>query len=187
MTTTQTSPAQRTVEFPADVLLDGVTVVEFESSGLSFGVDATRHTKVGADAGLALSIPEHDAGRSAQLLSAFHPGTFQGLFIGNGTVSDADIEAAAAHHVRDLKLGWIHVTHSFSGGPAERLFLDVNAESYAGLRHHGEFVAFHCNFDDEALNQLCELGCPSALMLLDTPGVPDWIAATFGLTSGSSR
>ena len=176
MSTTAPSPAERTVEFPADMLLDGVTVVEFESGGLVFGVEATRHTRVGAHVDLALSIPNHTAGRLAQLLSAFHPGTFRGLYIGNGTVSGADIEAAAAHHVRDVKLGWIHVTHAFSGNPAERLVLDVNAEAFGGLRHLGEFVAFHCNFDDEALNQLCELGCPSALMLLDTQVTADGLA-----------
>jgi len=176
MNTTETSPAKRTVEFPADVRLDGVTVVEVESGGFAFGVDATQHTKVGADVDLALSIREHDAGRSAQLLSAFHPGTFQGLFIGNGTVSDADIEAAAAHHIRDLKLGWIHGTYSFSGSPAERLVLDVTAEAFGDLRQLGEFVAFHCNFDDEALGRLCELGCPTALMLLDTQVTADGLA-----------
>ena len=61
MSTTDTSFTQRTIEFPADIRLDGVTVVESESGGLVFGVDAIRHTKVGADVDLALSIRDHDA------------------------------------------------------------------------------------------------------------------------------
>ncbi len=154
MDATQTKPAQRTVEFPGDALLDGVTVVELRSARTSFGVDARRHTMVDPDVDLALSIPKHVAGRSAQLLSAFRPGTFRGLYIGNGTASDADIEAAAAHHVEDLKLGWIHGTFAFSGHPAERLVLDVEPEAFAQLGYLAEFTAHHCNLDDQALREL---------------------------------
>ena len=152
--TTGMKPAQRIVDFPRDALLDGVTVVELESGRPIFAVDAMSHTKVDPDVDLALSIAEHNAGRSAQLLSAFRPGTFRGLYIGNGTVSDADIEAVAAHFVEDLKLGWIHVTHSFSGYPAERLILNAGAESFARCRSLDDLVVHHCNFDDDALGEL---------------------------------
>jgi hypothetical protein len=168
VSTTEASQAERTVEFPRDALLDGVFVVELESGRPVFAVDATQQTRVPADVGLALSIPNHTAGRSAQLLSAFHQGTFQGLYIGNGTVSDADINAAAVHAVRDLKLGWIHVAPGFSSSPANRLALDVNPEAFNGLCHLDEIVAFHCNLGDEALGALCAPRCPSVLILVDT-------------------
>jgi hypothetical protein len=176
MSATETKPAQRIVDFPRDALLDGVTVVEVEQGCPVFAVDAIRHTKVEPDVDLALSIPEHNAGRSAQLLSAFRSGTFRGLYIGNGTVSDADIEAVAAHLVEDLKLGWIHRTYSFSGYPAERLVLNVGAGSFARCRTLDDLVAYHCNFGDDALQELCALPRLSVLILVDTQVTADGLA-----------
>jgi hypothetical protein len=165
---TGTNCPQRIVDFPDDVLLDGVTVVELGSGRLLFGVDARRHTKVEEGADLALSIPEHHAGRAAQLLSTFRPGTFRGLYVGNGTISDADIEAAAAHSVEDLKLGWIHGTYAFSGHPAERLVLDAKPEAFGRLARLSEFTAHHCNFGDEALGELCAAPSLWGMILVDT-------------------
>ncbi len=147
-------------------------MVEIESGRPVFAVDARRYTKVGPDVDLALSIPKHTAGRSAQLLSAFRPGTFQGLYIGNGTASDADIEAAAAHHVEDLTLGWIHGTFAFSGHPAERLVLDVEPEAFAQLGYLAEFTAHHCNLDDQALAELCANPSLWGVILFDTEVTP---------------
>ncbi len=176
MSTTQTRPAQRTIHFPGGVLLDGVTVVELKSGRPVFAVDAVQQTVVDANAELALSIPEHDAGRAAQLLSAFSPGTFRTLYIGNGSVSDADIEAAAAHSVWDLAMGWIHATHSFRGYPAKRLILDVKAETFTHLAHLDAFAARHCDFDDEALNALFSVSSPYGVILEDTQVTPDGLA-----------
>ena len=177
MATTQTRRGQRTVKFPKKAVLDGVAVVELESGRPVFASNATRRTTVDADAELALSIPEHDSGRSAELLAAFRPGTFQALYIGNGTVSDADIEAAANHWVGHLELGWIHLADSFRGEAARRLVLDVKPETFFRCNGLGGFAARHCDFGDDALSALFTGSSPGAVILEDTVVTPDGLDA----------
>ena len=172
-----TRPAQRTIHFPGDVRLDGVVVVELKSGRPTFAVDAVRNTEVDVDSELALSIPEHDAGRTAQLLSTFGLGTFRALYIGNGTVSNADIDAAAAHRIQELELGWVHRAHTYDAKRAERLVLDVQAGMFAQLPQLDSFAARRCNFGDEALGALLEGPPPYALILEDTDVTPSGLEA----------
>ena len=177
MATTHTRSGQRTVKFPRKAVLDGVAVVELESGRPVFASNATRRTTVDADAELALSIPDHDAGRSAELLAAFRPGTFQALYVGNGTVSDADIEAAADHRVGNLELGWIHCAYSSRGEAARHLVLDVRLETFFRFSHLVGFTARHCDFDDEGLSAVSAGSWFSSVILEDTVVTPDGLDA----------
>jgi hypothetical protein len=177
MATTTTKPAERTIRFPKEARLDGIAVVELESGRPVFAVDAVEHTDVDANVELALSIPEHNAGRSAHLLSAFPAGTFRALYLGNGTVSDADINAAAVHCPEALELGWIHAAGWSRGTAATRLVLDVKSESFARLVSLTEFTARHCNFDDDALKSLCSGPARYGMILEDTEVTVDGLCA----------
>ncbi len=150
-------------------------VVELEMGRYPFAVEAVRLTKVRADAELALSIPEHVPDWSAQLPSVFRLGTFRGLYVGNGTVTNADVEAAPSHGIRELKIGWVHAAHSFSGAPAERLVLEAGAPSSTRCRDLNDLVAYHTGFDD-ALGAVCSLPHLTVLILVDTRVTADGLA-----------
>lgn len=102
---------------------------------------------------LVLAVLDHRPDRIAELLAEVQPRTFQGVDIGEGGASGADLTAIADQRVDELRLGW-RLPRFTRGYPTYDLCLPADPEVFAKLQHLERFEVHRTGFSNEQLHAL---------------------------------